>query len=273
LVLGILSYFSHFFTGLPAIILGSMGLSEIGRGGGRIDGKGMAIAGIILGAIGSLFTVFVVLIALLLPAVQAARDSARRLQCASNLRQIGLGIAGILNQKNHYPPAAITDSEGRPLLSWRVAILPYLDEMALINKFKLDEPWDSPNNLPLLSLMPKIYRCPSDTPDGEFATRYQGIVGPGAIFEKDRPTSMQDIKDGSSKTIVVAESGQPVPWTKPEDVDIADMTTVLGSPHRGGFNVLFADMSVRFIQSSIDPATLQAMGTRNGGEVITVDDN
>jgi prepilin-type processing-associated H-X9-DG protein len=268
LVLGILSIFCLFFTGLPAIILGAMGLSEIGRSGGRVGGKGMAIAGIVLGSFGSLLTVFAVLIALLLPAVQAAREAARRAQCVNNLKQIGLACFNFVSREGNFPAAAITDPQGKPLLSWRVAILPYIEQDSLYKQFKLDEPWDSPNNLPLLSQMPKVYLCPSDAPSGEFTTRYQGIVGPGALFDGTQGIPISDITDGTSNTLLVVESDQPVPWSKPDDVDLATITASLGSRHPGGLNVLFADGSVRFLKTSISPVTLQALGTRKGGEVV-----
>jgi prepilin-type processing-associated H-X9-DG protein len=269
LVLGILSFFCFFFTGLPAIILGAMGLSEIGRSGGRVVGRGMAIAGIVLGAFGCLFMSFAVLIALLLPAVQAAREAARRAQCVNNFKQIGLGMHNFASSEGHFPAAAITDPQGKPLLSWRVAILPYIEHESLYRQFKLDEPWDSPNNLPLLSQMPQVYVCPSDGPSAEFTTRYQGISGPGTIFDGIKATTLREITDGTSNTMLVAEGSQPVPWTKPDDIDLAGIATSLGSHHPGGVNVLFADGSVRFIKMSINPATLHALGTKDGGEVVT----
>jgi prepilin-type processing-associated H-X9-DG protein len=269
LVLGILSFFCFFFTGLPAIILGAMGLSDIGRSGGRLVGRGMAIAGIVLGAFGCVFMSFAVLMALLLPAVQAAREAARRAQCVNNLKQIGLAMHNFASSEGHFPAPAITDPQGKPLLSWRVAILPYIEQESLYRQFKLDEPWDSPNNLPLLSQMPSVYLCPTDGPNADFKTRYQGISGQGAMFDPTKATTIGNITDGTSNTLLVAESAQPVPWTKPEDIDLAGITTSLGSLHPGGMNVIFADGSVRFIKTSINPATLQALGTKAGGEVVS----
>src|SRR5215216_7139987 len=83
--------------------------------------------------------IIAVLIALLLPAVQAAREAARRVQCVNNLKQIGLGILNFHDQEGHYPPPAITGQDGRPLLSWRVALLPYIGEEALYREFHLGE--------------------------------------------------------------------------------------------------------------------------------------
>jgi prepilin-type processing-associated H-X9-DG protein len=276
LILGILSFGCTFFTGLPAIILGAMGLSDIGKGGGQVGGKGMAIAGVILGSIGSLMTFFVlILAALLFPAVQAARSAAQRAQCVNNLKQIGLAFHNFEDKEGHFPAQAITDPQGKPLLSWRVAILPYIEQESLYKQFKLDEPWDSPNNLPLLSQMPSIYQCqsvaPGGAPSGGSNTRYQGIAGPGALFEGAKAATLRDITDGTSNTILVAEGKQPVPWTKPDDIPIASITTSLGSGHPGGVNAVFLDGSVKFLKTTLNPAVLQSLATRNGGEVVTPD--
>jgi prepilin-type processing-associated H-X9-DG protein len=265
LVLGLLSLVCTLFTGIPAIILGALGLSDIGRSGGRIGGKGMATAGIILGGIGAIL----VPIALLLPAVQAAREAARRAQCTNNLKQIGLAMHNYLSANNCFPPAAITDADGKPLLSWRVAILPFIEQQSLYQEFHLDEPWDSPHNQALIARIPPVYLCPSDGPDSEHTTRYQVVVGPGTIFEGARGIRLDEVTDGTSNTLLVVEAKNPVPWTKPDDIPVNALTAAVGSKHPGGFNVLMADGSVRFVRMSINPAILQALATRNGGEVIS----
>src|SRR5208337_936304 len=101
-----------------------------------------------------------VLIALLLPAVQSAREAARRAQCVNNIKQIMLAMHNYISANNAFP-RDITDKNGKPLLSWRVAILPYVEQGVLFDKFKLDEPWDSPHNQELLKYMPLVYQCPS----------------------------------------------------------------------------------------------------------------
>ncbi len=267
LVLGLMSFFCTLFTGIPAIILGALGLSDIGRSGGRIRGKGMATAGIILGGIGTIL----VPIGLLLPAVQAAREAARRAQCVNNLKQIGLAMHNYLSANNCFPPGAITDADGKPLLSWRVSILPFIEQQGLYEEFHRDEPWDSPHNQALIARMPATYLCPSDGPDTEHTTRYQVIVGPGTIFEGVKGTPINEITDGTSNTLLVVEAKNPVPWTRPDDIPVDGLTTGVGSKHPGGFNALMADGSVRFFKMSINPVMLQAMATRNGGEVVTDD--
>ena len=176
LVLGALFFFAC-LSGLPAIVFGYRALGEIERSGGRLKGKGMAVAGIVLGVIGCLLTV-----ALFLPAFRSAREAARRAQCTNNLKQIGLAFHNYQEANGSLPPAAITDRNGKPLLCWRVAILPYLESSPLYSRFHLDEPWDSPHNLALLDPMPMVYACPSDRNRKPGMTGYQVVVGPATAF-------------------------------------------------------------------------------------------
>jgi prepilin-type processing-associated H-X9-DG protein len=267
LAFGVLFFFAC-LTGLPAIILGQMAVRDIERSGGRLKGWWLATAGIVLGIFGCLFT-----IAFFLPAVRSARESARRAQCVSNLKCIGLLLHNYHDDQKALPPAAITDKAGRPLLSWRVAILPYIGGDTLQAKFHLDEPWDSPHNLTLLDRMPSIYACPSDMDRKPGMTGYQAIIGPQTAFPPDfKPLRLEDFTDGTSNTILVGETRRLVPWTKPEDLafDLTIPLSGLGSHHgyhNNGFNVLLADGSVKFLKSSINRPTLTSLLTRNGNEV------
>jgi prepilin-type processing-associated H-X9-DG protein len=267
LVLGLLSLICTFFTGIPAIILGCLGLNDISRSRGRLKGSGMAVVGIVLGGVGST----AVAVALLLPAVQAAREAARRAQCTNNLKQIGLAMHNFHSATNTFPAASIKDKDGKPLLSWRVAILPYIECQSLYQRFHLDEPWDSPNNLPLLDEMPLTYACPSTPKSGPGMTPYQVIVGARTMFTGGKGVRINQVTDGTSNTILVAEAKVQVPWSAPEDapLNLAIPNSGLGSKHPGGFNALFADGSVSFIKSSISQAILSALCTRDGGEVIS----
>jgi type II secretory pathway pseudopilin PulG len=202
LVLGLFAFPCNFFAGLPAIIFGALGLSDIGKSKGRLGGGGLAIAGIVCGSVGTLLSI-PILIALLLPAVQAAREAARRAQCVNNLKQIGLAFHNYHDANNQLPPAASTDAKGKRLLSWRVALLPYIEQQALYGQFKLDEPWDSPNNIKLLDKIPTTYRCPSDSLPGSTVTHYQVIVGQGSLFEGTGGHSIAAITDGTSNTLLV----------------------------------------------------------------------
>jgi prepilin-type processing-associated H-X9-DG protein len=214
---------------------------------------------------------------LLLPAVQSAREAARRAQCTNNLKMIGLGMHNYISANGAFPKAAITDKDGKPLLSWRVAILPFIEQQPLYNKFKRDEPWDSPHNKALLKEIPLTYLCPSRSDAEPSTTIYRVLTGQGTLFEGDKTIGLADVTDGTSNTVMVVESNEPVPWTKPDAELVFDPTAPpslygAGSSHPGGFNAGFADGSVRFIGSSIDAGVFRSLVTRNGGEVINQDD-
>lgn len=217
-----------------------------------------------------------VLIAMLLPARQAAQEAARRAQCVNNLKQMALAMHNYHAANNTFPAQAITDKDGKPLLSWRVAILPYLEQQDLYNKFKLDEPWDSEHNKALIKEMPQVFACPTRLNLAPGATVYCGFVGKGALWDEGKGTSLQNITDGSSNTIALVEAKDGVQWTKPGDLPFdpekGKAPFGAGSDHPGGFNAAFADGSVRFIKMSIDANVLKALITRAGGEVIGAND-
>ena len=120
--------------------------------------------------------------------------------------------------------------------------------------------------------MPNAYQCPSDPKTKvENKTGYQVIVGPGALFEEGKAITIRDVTDGTSNTIMVAESKNLVNWTAPEDLAEATAAGSFGSNHSGGVNAVFADGSVKFLKKSINPQTLQGLITRGGGEVIGSD--
>ncbi len=281
LVLGILSFFLSILTGLPAIILGLRGMKEVDRSHGRLEGKGLALAGTILGAIGTLLTLFMVvpalLIALLVPAVQKVREAAVRMKDVNNLKQLALGMHGYQDDnKGLMPGGAIQGKDGRPLLSWRVAILPYIGEDALYQQFHLDEPWDSPHNQGLIPLMPAVFSSPEDPSLNVTAgmTRYRMFVGPGTALEPrdgKRPQLPDSIPDGTSNTIMLVEAANPVEWTRPDDLvyDPNGPLPPLGGTRPGGFNVAFWDGSVRFIPRQTPEPVLRGLITANGGEAVT----
>ena len=215
-------------------------------------------------------------VALLLPAVQAARSAAKRSQSVNNIKQMMLAYHNYHATNNVFPPAVISDGEGKPLLSWRVAILPFIEQEALYKEFHLDEPWDSAHNKTLIERMPNMYGslgAPTKTP---FSTFYQTFVGPGALNEKkgSKGTDLMSITDGTSNTIAIVEAADAVIWTKPDDV-VFDPEKPLpkfgGMGFPGGFNAGFCDGSVRFIKNSVNPDVLKALITKAGGEVISAD--
>lgn len=214
-------------------------------------------------------------VALLLPAVQQAREAARRVQCQNHLKQIGLALHNYHDAFNTFPPAYVADEDGKPMHSWRVLILPYLDEPALYAQYDFTQPWDGPNNSRILNSRPQVYSCPSQAQGDGTSTAYAATFGASCIFRGSEPVSIREITDGTSSTLLVAEAdGAKIPWTAPRDVNVDELgAAVLGptgisSLHRGGFHALLADGSVRLISGTINLSTLQALFTRAGGEVV-----
>ena len=182
----------------------------------------------------------------------------------------GGGIVGMGSGMMAAGPAR-PNLRGRALLSWRVAILPFLGEERLYKQFRLHEPWDSPHNKSLLARMPDVFASArSEVQPGH--TSYLVFVGPGSAFDGRIGVKWEDFKDGHSNTILIVEAGEPVPWSKPEDIAFGpDSSLELRCIFRDGFRVGMADGSVRFIPKEIDRAKLRAAITRNGGETIGLD--
>ncbi|MHB1036923.1 MAG: DUF1559 family PulG-like putative transporter [Pirellulales bacterium] len=211
-------------------------------------------------------------VGLALPAVASARDAARRNQSANNLKQIGLAMHIYHDALKRFPAAAILDKQGKPLLSWRVQILPYIEQQALYQQFHLNEPWDSAHNRALIAQMPAVYASPDTRSPQPGKTRYLVPVGEGGMFADPKGPQLMDITDGTSNTIMVVEVGeaQAVEWTKPDDLKVdpkQPLAGLAGSPRRG-FLAALADGSVHFLSESIDPAILRALFTAKGGEAV-----
>ena len=161
-----------------------------------------------------------ILVALLLPATEAAREAARRVSCTNNLKQIALAIHNYATANKCFPPAFIADKDGKPMHSWRVLLLPYLGEEELYRQYRFDEPWDSPHNQVLAAQMPRVYHCPSDPKTDSTETSYAMLVGPHAISDGPTGRGFGDIKDGFSYTIMVVEAaGVGINWLEPQDID------------------------------------------------------
>ena len=277
LILGFLSIIGMCLTGIPGLILGIMGLSDIGKSGGRTTGKGIAIGGIVLSSLGIAWTVIAILIGMLLPAVQQVRGAARQVVAQNNVRQQLLGMLNYESANQRFPPQ---EQNG---LSWRVYILPYLGHEQLFDQFKLDQPWDSPHNIALLPQMPEIYACPDapELPAGFtiYQVPYSDVQSGAdninmALFDNSgRKIRLTSVQDGLSKTIAIVEvnPSAAVEWTKPADwkYDSSDLSHDLGDLRARGIVVGMGDASTAILPSDISPADLEALITRNGGEEIS----
>jgi hypothetical protein len=169
------------------------------------------------------------------------------------------------------PPAVVYGQDGEPLYSWRVAILPFIEQCELYQQFHLDEPWDSPHNIGLLAKMPAMYAPPPGKAKKvpPYHTVCKVFVGKGAAFEGREGLLLPgDFPDGTSNTLLVVEAGEPVPWTRPEDLayDPEEPLPDLRCLFKDGFRACMADGSRQWIRKKISEATLRAVITRNGDD-------
>jgi prepilin-type processing-associated H-X9-DG protein len=205
--------------------------------------------------------------AMFTPSIMKVQAAANRMRSSNNLKQIGLALHNYHDTVGHFPPAAILDENGKPLLSWRVAILPYIEQQNIVGAFKLDEPWDSKHNKELLKQMPKVYAIPHKTAKPGM-THYRGFVGNGAFWDWNQGRTLGSITDGTSNSWMLVEAEEGVPWTKPDDLEFDPLKELpkMGNFFKGGFNALMADGSVRFYYTL--PKSVKAMITVAGGEII-----
>jgi hypothetical protein len=211
-------------------------------------------------------------------------DAGETVQSRQNLMTIGRAVHQYNDQNNHFPnnSYATRDKGGKALLSWRVHILPQLGQDALYKQFKLDEPWDSANNIRLLSQMPAVYASPeAQKKAGAGKTFYRGFSAPRGIFEKPPQPGgpapqirIADITDGLMNTILVVDAGEAVEWTRPDDLDFGPgrpKPTFGGAyPNLPTILILMADGSIRQMQKEVPDETLRLLIDRADGKVIPV---
>ena len=221
------------------------------------------------------FVLFLCWLALLLPAISASREAARRMQCVNHIKQIVLAFHNYHDAHGALPPLHTVNEEGEPLHSWRVLILPYIGHQTLYGQIRLDEPWDSEHNRQFHNQMPGLYMCPSYPGDRQRDCTYSVIAGEGFIpaekAEQNTGKNFRAIADGMSNTTAVVEVAMPFNWMDPTaDITLDDLASGtsskrLGSFHSGGAVFGLFDGSIRFV-SDIDLVDLRAAGTIAGGE-------
>ncbi|MSR56602.1 MAG: DUF1559 domain-containing protein [Planctomycetaceae bacterium] len=226
-----------------------------------------------------------VLFALLWPAVSTPPEVHHRSQCKNNLHQIGLALHNYHDVYHSFPPAYVADDSGRPMHSWRVLLLPFLDYTALYNEYRFDEPWNGPHNSTLHDRVLAVYRCPSedaakDSPEA-LMTSYVAIVGPETAWPGADPTRIEEISDGTSNTLLLVEvANSGIHWMEPRDLHVLQMAPTVNSKagqgmssrHTGGAHILMGDGAVRFLSDRVTAEILRKLITRSAGDVIRDDE-
>ncbi len=302
LVLGLLSFGVPIVLAIPAILLAILGLRDIRRSQGRLVGRRLAIAGIVTSLVGNLIFGLAVVFGLL-PAVRAVASEEHS---ALHLHTIALAMLDYHDTYRTFPPAVVSNKDGQKMHSWRVLLLPFLNQKSLYEQYRFDEPWDSPRNQALMAKMPREYAPSGESfPPQDLATHCLVFTGRDAPFDSGEPppwlgNPMHDLRswelyfekpvrpplycfgkrptiaafsDGLSNTILLVEGDERVPWTKPQDLPYAADQPLpkLGGLHRHGFLVAMADGSVRKVSDKTSEKTFRAAITPNGGEILGPD--
>jgi hypothetical protein len=215
-------------------------------------------------------------IGLMLPAVQKVRQSANRQQGSNNLMQIGLGVHNYHDSHGQIPPPFIAPANGPALadperrLSWRVGILPYVEQDNLFRAINKSEGWDSPANQPFSNAPLAVFSDPGEISN---QTRYRGFVGRGTMFDPGTKVTLANVSDGLSNTLLAIEAADTVPWAQFKELNFTPNASLplFGRPGESTFLVLMADGSTKILQKSVNPAALQGAITRSGGEAVFLD--
>lgn len=230
----------------------------------------------------TILVVMVVLLALWLTDIRHRQqfiDPASRItRCRNNLKQIGLAIHNYHEDHGVFPPAYLSGPSGEPAHTWRVLLLPYIDEQETYDLYRLSEPWNSPHNATLQDRMPEAYRCPShlDRRTADFSTDYVAVIAEHSVLAAEIPVSPDDIAHRKKGTIFVTESGnRQINWMSPDDITRLELAAALQQKqgkHRGGNNALMADGTVKYLPPELPQDSLESL-INFRGELPTIDLN
>jgi prepilin-type processing-associated H-X9-DG protein len=236
------------------------------------------LANAIAWSVAGLIRVILLLVMLLPPVCVIPKFVADRTQCRSNLRVLGIAMHAYHDAFGSFPPAYLADRNGRPMHSWRVLLLPFMDHRDLYQTYRFDEPWNGLHNQLLASRMPEEFRCPADT-DSRSDTSYFVVIGPRTVFPGAAPVRIKDITDGTVNTILLVEAADSgVNWLEPRDSSYEEAVhginpksgLGISGHHKEGANVTFVDGSVQFLAADTSVEQLRHLLERNDGQPVSL---
>jgi hypothetical protein len=259
-----------------------LGISAVARAWwrGSKEAGGVLVLLLLLPLLGFIF----------LPAVQPAREAARRISCGNRLKQVGIALLTYEEKNGCLPPAYVCDKDGKPMHSWRVLILPSLEMEGLYGMYHFDEPWDGPNNRRLAENMPENFSCPIANAAGANLrpmTSYVVVTGDDTMFPGCQSRRLKDITARASETVMLVEvTNSDIHWMEPRDPSIDDLASTSSvcrpfSSHHAptldywryaqpGGNVVCADGSVHYLPAGISADDAKVLLSIHGNKSETI---
>jgi hypothetical protein len=200
-----------------------------------------------------------------------AREAAMASQCRGHFCGIALALHNYADAYGSFPPPFIADEQGRPMHSWRVLILPFIDQKDLYSRYRFDEPWDGPNNRQLHSESIRLFNCTTRFPDEDSPlTSYLAVVGPDTVWPESGTVRPQDVTNGLRNTLMVVEVGNSdVHWMEPRDLHVLQMAPTINpksgqgisSPHylEKGAHAVMVDGSSCILPNSLSADEVRGM--------------
>jgi hypothetical protein len=197
--------------------------------------------------------------------------------CTRHCKQIGIALQNYHDKFRRFPPAYVAHADGKPMHSWRVLVLPYIEEREMYAQYNFSEPWNGPNNRRFADKMPSTFRCPL-APGDSNETNYVAVVGPLTVWPGSQSSKLRMISDGSSKTISIVEvNNSGINWLEPRDLSFEEALQGVNPPvrrpaissrHAGGALAVFCDSHVSYLPDDTPLDALRALLTASGGEAV-----
>jgi Protein of unknown function (DUF1559) len=191
-----------------------------------------------------------------------------RVRSAQNLRFLALAVQLYHDTYGCFPPAVVKDSNGEPLYSGRVLLLPFLEQQQLYDAFRKKVSWDSYANLKFLNETPLFMHDESMPAKVSGQTDYLFVVGKGTIFEPPvTGSTASSMTDGISNTICIVEvKDSRIKWSEPRDLDLSKPIALPPGNYRGVNLAVYFDTHLAVIRNGVPPNVLRAAATCAGGE-------